>query len=64
MGSAFDRRATTLMPAVAAGNILAEPACTIRPERYYCLDVIRDALEDAGLVVEDTLDGTRWNLAR
>jgi SAM-dependent methyltransferase len=28
------------------GNILAEPACTIRPERYYCLDVIRDALEE------------------
>jgi hypothetical protein len=28
------------------GNILAEPGCTIRPERYYCLDVIRDALEE------------------
>jgi SAM-dependent methyltransferase len=28
-----------------AGNLLLNPDCTIRPENYYCLDVIREALE-------------------
>jgi hypothetical protein len=28
------------------GNILTEPGCTILPERYYCLDVIKDALDE------------------
>jgi Methyltransferase domain len=27
------------------GNILADPDCTILPERYYCLDVVRNALD-------------------
>lgn len=29
-----------------SGNLLLDPGCTIRPEDYYCVDVIRDALEE------------------
>ena len=28
------------------GNLLLDPACTIRHENYYCLDIIRDAIEE------------------
>ena len=28
------------------GNLLLYPACTIRHENYYCLDIIRDAIEE------------------
>lgn len=28
------------------GNLLLDPACTIRQENYYCLDIIRDAIEE------------------
>ena len=28
------------------GNLLRDPSCSIRQQDYYCLDVIRDALED------------------
>jgi len=28
------------------GNLLLDPSCTIRHEDYYCLDVIREALEE------------------
>ncbi|HEX8847832.1 MAG TPA: class I SAM-dependent methyltransferase [Pyrinomonadaceae bacterium] len=28
------------------GNLLLDPDCTIRPENYYCVDVIREALEE------------------
>ena len=28
------------------GNLLLDPACTIRHENYYCLDVIREAIEE------------------
>lgn len=42
------------------GNILAEPGCTIRPERYHCLDVIRDAL-DAGRTRFPTAHWTHYD---
>src|SRR5918912_3053089 len=29
-----------------AGNLLLNPDCTIRPENYYCLDVLREVLEE------------------
>lgn len=29
-----------------AGNLLLDPECTIRPENYYCIDVIKEAVED------------------
>jgi len=29
-----------------AGNLLVDPNCVIRPEKYYCVDVIREALEE------------------
>ncbi|MGH8487902.1 MAG: methyltransferase [Gammaproteobacteria bacterium] len=29
-----------------AGNLLVDPTCVIRPEKYYCVDVIREALEE------------------
>lgn len=29
-----------------AGNLLLNPDCVIRPENYYCLDVIREATEE------------------
>lgn len=28
------------------GNLLLDPGCAIRPEDYYCVDVIREALEE------------------
>jgi SAM-dependent methyltransferase len=28
------------------GNLLLDPECTIRHENYYCLDIIRDAIEE------------------
>lgn len=28
------------------GNLLLDPGCTIRPEDYYCIDVIREALDE------------------
>jgi 2-polyprenyl-3-methyl-5-hydroxy-6-metoxy-1,4-benzoquinol methylase len=28
------------------GNLLLDPACTIRHPNYYCLDIIRDAIEE------------------
>ena len=28
------------------GNLLLDPACTIRHENYYCLDVIREAIDE------------------
>jgi|GEM_PF-2040881 len=28
------------------GNLLLDPDCTIRPEDYYCVDVIQEALEE------------------
>jgi SAM-dependent methyltransferase len=28
------------------GNLLLDPACTIRHANYYCLDIIRDAIEE------------------
>jgi SAM-dependent methyltransferase len=28
------------------GNLLLDPACTIRHENYFCLDVIREAIEE------------------
>jgi hypothetical protein len=28
------------------GNLLRDPQCVIRPEDYYCLDVVRGAIED------------------
>jgi SAM-dependent methyltransferase len=28
------------------GNLLLDPACAIRHENYYCLDIIRDAIEE------------------
>lgn len=28
------------------GNLLLDPACTIRPQDYYCVDVIGDALDE------------------
>lgn len=28
------------------GNLLVDPACTISHENYYCLDIIRDAIEE------------------
>ena len=28
------------------GSLLLDPACTIRHENYYCLDIIRDAIEE------------------
>jgi cysteinyl-tRNA synthetase len=31
---------------------------------YASADSIRDSLERSGIVVEDTLEGTRWELAR
>jgi cysteinyl-tRNA synthetase len=31
---------------------------------YASADSIRDTLEDSGVVVEDTPEGTRWELAR
>ena len=31
---------------------------------YASADSIRDTLETSGVVVEDTLEGTRWELAR
>ena len=30
----------------SAGNLLRDPDCAIRPEDYYCVDVIREALEE------------------
>jgi SAM-dependent methyltransferase len=29
-----------------AGNLLLDPGCAIRPEDYYCIDVIREAVEE------------------
>ncbi len=29
-----------------AGNLLRDPNCTIRPENYYCIDILKDALEE------------------
>jgi 2-polyprenyl-3-methyl-5-hydroxy-6-metoxy-1,4-benzoquinol methylase len=31
-----------------AGNLLMGPACAIRHEDYYCLDVLREAIEEGG----------------
>jgi SAM-dependent methyltransferase len=28
------------------GNLLRDPDCVIRPENYYCLDILRDAIEE------------------
>lgn len=35
------------------GNLLRDPSCAIVPENYYCLDVIRDAIEEGRVVFPD-----------
>ena len=32
------------------GNLLLDPTCTIRHEDYYCLDIIRDAIEEGSRI--------------
>lgn len=38
------------------GNLLLDPSCTIRHQDYYCLDVIRDAIEEG----RKTFPEARW----
>ena len=38
------------------GNLLRDPSCSIRQRDYYCLDVIRDALEDG----RETFPEAHW----
>jgi 2-polyprenyl-3-methyl-5-hydroxy-6-metoxy-1,4-benzoquinol methylase len=38
------------------GNLLLDPACAIQHENYYCLDVIRDAIETG----RKTFPGAHW----
>lgn len=38
------------------GNLLRDPACTIRHQDYYCLDVIREAIEEG----RKTFPGAHW----
>lgn len=35
------------------GNLLRDPHCTIRPEDYYCLDVLQNAIEEGRQAVPD-----------
>jgi len=35
------------------GNLLLDPACTIRHENYYCLDVIREAIDEGCKTLPD-----------
>jgi SAM-dependent methyltransferase len=38
------------------GNLLWNPDCAIRPENYYCIDVVRDAIEDG----RNTFPSAHW----
>ena len=38
------------------GNLLHDPSCRIRHENYYCLDVIRDAIDEG----RKTFPGAHW----
>jgi cysteinyl-tRNA synthetase len=46
--------------AAVAGSVLSLRSDLRREGRYAAADAIRDALTAAGLLIQDTPDGTRW----
>jgi cysteinyl-tRNA synthetase len=58
-----DRRLRTVVDALVALALREREAARARGD-YASADSIRDSLEASGVVVEDTLEGTRWELAR
>jgi cysteinyl-tRNA synthetase len=58
-----DRRLRAVVDALVALALREREAARARGD-YAAADSIRDSLEASGVVVEDTLEGTRWELAR
>jgi cysteinyl-tRNA synthetase len=58
-----DRRLREVVDALVELALRQREAARARGD-YASADSIRDGLEASGVVVEDTLEGTRWELAR